>query len=230
MPKYYTDPTPIDIENWVDMDKVDELHKELAKWLRKKMYGLDVREALARLVEQTSSDLFDANQVALALEKLAISLEEKWNEDYKLLSGEWKNTLAGVAVDDEVINARIELRGFVYKTLKERLDAMQAISDKLNPVSEVFSIEHNQFGYPAVRVLSLEYGLGVVPLESEPVFGGSSTITVNSDIEYVDRNNLKVKVPLGYMMTSPSIEQTSENEYLLIEGLKSLVIEIGEKI
>lgn len=229
MPDYYIDPTPINNENWVNIDKVDELHKKLARWIREKMCGIDVREALARLVEQTSSDLFDANQVALALEKLAISLEEKWNEDYKLLSDEWKNTLAGVTVDDEVINARIELRGFVYKTLKERLDAMQAISDKLNPVSEVFSIEHNQFGYPAVRVLSLEYGLGVVPLESEPVFGGSSTITVNSDIEYVDRNNLKVKVPISYAMTNPAIERISANEYLLVEGIKSLVIEVGTR-
>lgn len=229
MPDYYTDPTPIDIENWVVMDKVDELHKQLARWIREKMYGLDVRESLARLVEQTSSDLFDANQVALALENLAISLEEKWNEEYQLLSDEWKNTLAGVTVDDEVINARIELRGFVYKTLKERLDSMQAIDDKLNPVSEVFSIEHNQFGYPAVRVLSLEYGLGVVPLESEPVFGGSSTVTINCDVEYVDRNTLKVKVPLAYAMTNPTTERISANEYLLVEGVKSLIIEVGTK-
>lgn len=125
MPEYYTDPTPIDIENWVDMNKVDELHKKLANWIRVKMNGIDVREALARLVEQTSSDLFDANEVALALENLAISLEEKWNEEYQLLSDEWKNTLAGVTVDSEVINARIDIRGFVYKTLKERLDAME---------------------------------------------------------------------------------------------------------
>ncbi|MGX7378749.1 hypothetical protein ACWOFO_16290 [Carnobacterium maltaromaticum] len=229
MPDYYRDPTHIDIENWVDMDKVDEIHKQLARWLREKMYGLDVREALARLVEQTSSDLFDANQVALALEQLAISLEEKWNEEYQSLTDEWKNTLAGVTVDDEVINARIDLRGFVYKTLKERLDAMQAVSDKLNPVSEVFSIEHNQFSYPTVRVLSLEYGLGVVPLESEPVFGGSSTVTINCDVEYVDRNNLKVKVPLAFAMTNPTTERISANEYLLVEGVKSLIIEVGTK-
>ena len=114
MPEYYTDPTPIDIENWVDMDKVDELHRKLANWIRVKMNGIDVREALARLVEQTSSDIFDANQVALALEKLAYDLEE-----------EWKNTIGGLTVDSEVINARTTFKGIVFKTLKERLDAME---------------------------------------------------------------------------------------------------------
>ena len=227
MPDYYRDPTHIDIENWVDMDKVDEIHKQLARWLREKMYGLDVREALARLVEQTSSDLFDANQVALALEQLAISLEEKWNEEYQSLTDEWKNTLAGVTVDDEVINARIDLRGFVYKTLKERLDAMQAISDKLNPVSEVFSIEHNQNCYPVVRVLVFENGLGIGPLGVN--LGGSNTITVNCDTEYMGKNSLKVKVPLAFAMTNPTTERISPNEYLLVEGIKSLIIEVGTK-
>ena len=227
MPDYYRDPTHIDIENWVDMDKVDEIHKQLARWLREKMYGLDVREALARLVEQTSSNLFDTNQVALALEQLAISLEEKWNEEYQSLTDEWKNTLAGVTVDDEVINARIDLRGFVYKTLKERLDAMQAISDKLNPVSEVFSIEHNQNCYPVVRVLAFENGLGIGPLGVN--LGGSNTITVNCDTEYMGRNSLKVKVPLAFAMTNPTTERISANEYLLVEGVKSLIIEVGTK-
>lgn len=137
MPEYYTDPTPIDIENWVDMDKVDELHRKLANWIRVKMNGIDVREALARLVEQTSSDLFDANQVALALEKLAYDLEE-----------EWKKTLGGLTVDSELINSRIDLYGFVYSTLKERLDAMQKneiFLFKSDEVNQMRTILDNDF-------------------------------------------------------------------------------------
>ena len=137
MPEYYTDPTPIDIENWVDMDKVDELHRKLANWIRVKMNGIDVREALARLVEQTSSDLFDANQVALALEKLAYDLEE-----------EWKKTLGGLTVDSELINSRIDLYGFVYSTSKERLDAMQKneiFLFKSDEVNHMRTILDNEF-------------------------------------------------------------------------------------
>lgn len=98
---------------------------------------------------------------------------------------------------------------------------------KMLPISPVFSIEHNQFGYPAVRVLALNYGLGVVPLESEPVFGGSATVSVNCDIEYLDRNSLVVKVPLAYAMTNPTVERISANEYLLVEGVNSLVMVVG---
>lgn len=137
MPDYYTDPTPIDIENWVDMDKVDELHRKLANWIRVKMNGIDVREALARLVEQTSSDIFDANQVALALEKLSYDLEE-----------EWENTLSGLTVDSELINSRIDLYGFVYSTLKERLDAMQKneiFLFKSDEIDHIQTILDNEF-------------------------------------------------------------------------------------
>lgn len=125
MPDYYIDPTPIDNENWVNIDKVDELHKKLARWIREKMYGIDVREALARLVEQTSSDLYDANQTALSLENLANYLSNRWEEEYLSLSNEWKDTINGITVDSEVINARKNFKGIVYKTLKERLDAME---------------------------------------------------------------------------------------------------------
>ncbi|WP_231620891.1 hypothetical protein [Carnobacterium maltaromaticum] len=97
------------------------------------------------------------------------------------------------------------------------------------PAFEVFTIEHNQFNYPSVRVLALSYGLGVVPLESEPTFGGSNTLSVNCDVEYLDRTSLKVKVPLAYAMSNATVERISANEYLLVEGVKSLIIEIGTK-
>lgn len=121
----YRDPTHITDENLVDMNKVDEVHKLLAKWLREKMYGKDVREALARLAEQVSSDIYDDRQVALALEKLAKELQAKWDNDTQKIIDEWKNTLGGLTVDSEVINARIDVKGVVYKTLKERLDAIE---------------------------------------------------------------------------------------------------------
>ena len=194
-----------------------------------KRHGVDVRLSLTIFVYIIAHGFTVAADEFNILAQLIQDRVTELEKNYQDLLDEWKNTIGGVTVDSELINSRIDLRGFVHKNLKERLDSMQAIDDKLNPVSEILSIEHNQFGYPLVRVFSLEYGLGVVPLESEPVFGGSSTITVNSDVEYVDRNNLKVKVPLGYMMTSPSIERISANEYLLVEGIKSLIIEVGTK-
>lgn len=145
----------------------------------------------------------------------------------------------------EMIDARqSSIDGTFHATVRERLkydfDLVQKGIGNLEdlvedqhysrlPVSEVFTIEHNQFRYPVVRVLSLEYGLGIVPLESEPIFGGSNTLSVNCDVEYLDRTSLKVKVPLAYAMTNATVERISANEYLLVEGVKSLIIEIGNK-
>ena len=204
------DPNPLGpLEPVFFTGTITPLSQVYADFVRSKLFGKHVREALARGILIASIDANEAKDIA----RMATDKSNETSERQDELEERWETVLAETTDGAEVIDARTGLRGTSWATIKGRLDSMQAIDDKLNPVSEILSIEHNQFGYPTVRVLSLEYGLGVVPLESEPVFGGSSTITVNSDIEYVDRNNLKVKVPLGYMMTSPSIEQTSENEY-----------------
>lgn len=204
---------------------ITPLSQVYADFVRSKLFGKHVREALARGILIASIDANEAKDIA----RIANAKSDETSERQDELEERWETVLAETTDGAEVIDARTGLRGTSWATLKGRLDSMQAIDDKLNPVSEVFSIEHNQFGYPTVRVLSLEYGLGVVPLESEPVFGGSSTVTINCDVEYVDRNNLKVKVPIGYAMTNPTTERISANEYLLVEGIKSLIIEVGTK-
>ena len=98
------------------------------------------------------------------------------------------------------------------------------------PISEVFSIKHNQYGYPSVRVMHGEYGVGTVPLGTEPQgFGGASSKSINCDIEYQNMNSLSVTVPLAYAMTNPRIERISENKYILVEGINTLIITIESK-
>lgn len=212
------DPYPNNFPDDYDKSKVDPRVRLRTSAVGNKLIGLDTREAMEQAPEI-------ASVVATEAKELSDETAERQDE----LEERWETVLAETTDGAEVIDARTGLRGTSWPTIKGRLDSMQAIDDKLNPVSEVFSIEHNQFGYPTVRVLSLEYGLGVVPLESEPVFGGSSTVTINCDVEYVDRNNIKVKVPIGYAMTNPTTERISANEYLLVEGIKSLIIEVGTK-
>ncbi|MSD84472.1 hypothetical protein GKC32_10710 (plasmid) [Lactobacillus curvatus] len=110
----YRDPTHIDIPDNIDPNHISTEVKQLAKWLREKMYGVDIREAIARVVEQISSDVYDDRQVADELGKLIDELNE-----------EWLNTLNGLTQDAEVKNARIDIKDFVYKTLKGRLDSEQ---------------------------------------------------------------------------------------------------------
>lgn len=215
------------IEEKVKDENLADEYKQIMINIMHKKHGVDVRLSLTIFIYIIAHGFtITVNEFKNLTEKIINKMEEL-ELGYHDLIDEWKNTLAGVTVDDEVINARIELRGFVYKTLKERLDAMQAVLDKLNPISEVFSIEHNQNCYPVVRVLAFENGLGIGPLGVN--LGGSNTITVNCDVEYMGRNNLKVKVPLSFAMTNPTTERISANEYLLVEGIKSLIIEVGAK-
>ncbi|MGO2961211.1 MAG: hypothetical protein ACTIDE_01600 [Carnobacterium maltaromaticum] len=215
------------IEEKVKDENLADEYKQIMINIMHKKHGVDVRLSLTIFIYIIAHGFtITVNEFKNLTEKIINKMEEL-ELGYHDLIDEWKNTLAGVTVDDEVINARIELRGFVYKTLKERLDAMQAIDDKLNPVSEVFSIEHNQNCYPVVRVLAFENGLGIGPLGVN--LGGSNTITVNCDTEYMGRNSLKVKVPLAFVMTNPTTERISANEYLLVEGIKSLIVEVGTK-
>lgn len=228
--KYYRDPTHITEENWVEVFKISGTHKTLAAWIREKMYGIDVREALARLVEQMSSDLYDDRQIAIALDKLAKELQEKWDNDTQKIIDEWKNTIGGVTVDSELINARIDLHGIVYKTLKERLDDMQSKIENLDATESVFTLNHNQNCYPTLRVFYSTYGAAVVPSEEEPMGAGGSEVNyVHAEPIYHDLDSMTVKVPFKYKMVNPTIERISENQYLLVEDIRTLLVEIGSK-
>lgn len=227
MPANYRDPTHITDDSWIDQDKVSEVHKLLSKWLREKMYGVDVREALARLAEQMSSDLYDDRQIAIALEKLAEKLKKQWDDEFQRINDEWKNTIGGVTVDSELINSRIDLHGIVYKTLKELLDDMQSKIEDLNPTEKVFTLTHNQREHVAIRVVTGVNGLGIVPL-SAPL-GGLDVKEIPATATYESLNTVTVLVPLKYKMSNPKITRVASNQYLLAEGNRTLIIYVGDK-
>lgn len=109
----------------VDQSKVSEANKTLAKWLRQKMYGVDVRESLARLAEQTSADVYDDRQTVLDYKNHANNEEQALRNLANKLSQEFNSILNSKTDNAEVVNARIDVSGAVYETLKSRLDAMQ---------------------------------------------------------------------------------------------------------
>lgn len=122
----YRDPTHImPTDSPVDQSKVSETNKTLAKWLRQKMYGVDVRESLARLAEQTSADVYDDRQTVLDYKNHANNEEQALRNLANKLSQEFNSILNSKTDNAEVINARIDVSGAVYETLKSRLDAMQ---------------------------------------------------------------------------------------------------------
>ncbi|WP_413496551.1 hypothetical protein [Carnobacterium maltaromaticum] len=218
------DPNPLGLMEPVFFTgTITPLSQVYADFVRSKLFGKHVREALARGILIASIDANEAKDIA----RIANAKSDETAERQDELEERWETVLAETTDGAEVIDARTGLRGTSWPTIKGRLDSMQAIDDKLNPVSEIFSIEHNQNCYPVVRVLAFENGLGIGPLGVN--LGGSNTIAVNCDTEYMGRNSLKVKVPLAFAMTNPTTERISANEYLLVEGIKSLIIEVGTK-
>lgn len=113
------------IENSVTDDSIAQEYKQLITNIMQKQHGGDVRLSLAIFVyiiaHGFTVTLAEFDKISKEIRSRVESLEGK----YKDLIEEWKNTIGGLTADSEVINARINVKGVVYKTLKERLDAME---------------------------------------------------------------------------------------------------------
>ena len=107
---------------------------------------------------------------------------------------------------------------------------LQAQIDVLDADTLLTTITHNMNQYPHVRALSWTYGIGLTTLGDEPtgLFGGSNVKTVPCSVEYLNKQSLKVSVPIGKTMVTPTITQLNSKEWLLTEGLNSLQITLME--
>lgn len=141
----YNDPSHLPETNPIDQAKVDALSKEISKWLQTKMYGIDVRTALAWAVEHFSAMHYDENMLVLAMQRVVeeykqhfdqttAELGNNWtnkvnefNQNWQNQLDEWNRIIAGATTDTEIKDARVDRNGNHYATLKERLDAIQTI-------------------------------------------------------------------------------------------------------
>lgn len=118
--------------------------------------------------------------------------------------------------------------------LQNELDENQAANlqnqiDKLTANNEVIEIEHDLGYYPNVQVLYWEYGLGTVPLEEQPEdisWDGTSPETIPTKVYYDSSKKVRIHVPIDYAMTNPVVTELAENKYLLVDGIKSLQIDL----
>ena len=118
-------------------------------------------------------------------------------------------------------------------TLTTNVEAnLQGQINLLDADTLLTTITHNLNQYPHVRVLSWDYGLGLCGLGDEPIgmFGGSNVVSVPCSIEYLNKQGLKVNVPVGYSLVTPTVKKISSYEYLLTSGTKSIQINLMEVI
>ena len=118
-------------------------------------------------------------------------------------------------------------------TLTTNVEAnLQAQIDALDAGTLLATLTHNLNQYPHVRALAWDYGLGLTGLGNEPagLFGGSNVVTVPCAIEYTSKQALKVSVPVGYAMVTPTVTKINDHEWLITAGTKSLQINLMEVI
>ena len=116
-------------------------------------------------------------------------------------------------------------------TLTTNVEAnLQAQIDALDAGTLLATITHNLNEYPHVRALAWDYGIGLTGLGDEPagLFGGSNVMTIPCSAEYLNKQGLKVSVPVGYAMVTPTIVQINSREWLITSGTKSLQITLME--
>lgn len=116
-------------------------------------------------------------------------------------------------------------------TLTTNVEAnLQAQIDALDAGTLLATITHDLNQYPHVRALAWDYGIGLIGLGNEAagLFGGSNVMTVPCSVEYLNKQGLKVSIPVGYAMLTPTVTQLNSREWLLTSGTKSLQITLME--
>lgn len=221
----YRDPTDIpviadDIKNGV----VDSNARNIANWIRTKMYRRHVREALARAVEWMSV-LF--NRIVAKTDKT----EQRQTDVEKQmmdLNDRYDNQISTTSDLNEVIDARTTAKGKTYTTLKRRLDAMDRFIDMYIPDGFTVQIRHSLTYNPRVVVTAYDYAIGTEPegLATGPAgyFGGVNLRTVPTYVEY-EPSLVTLHMPADYKLTG-QISKANEKELVLIEGVHALSFEL----
>lgn len=123
---YYRDPERIlTIHSDIANGKKDRISIQLAKWIRQKKFGVDVRESIARFIEWIS---VLTNRITEESEQMAINNKEmrtEINDFTKDFNDRYNQQISGNTSLSEVIDARTDNNGEIHSTLKERLDMIE---------------------------------------------------------------------------------------------------------
>ncbi|MBC9787168.1 hypothetical protein [Carnobacterium maltaromaticum] len=139
------DPNPLGpMEPIFFIGTITPLSKVYADFVRSKLFGKHVREALARGILIASIDANEAKDIA----RIANAKSDETSERQDELEERWETVLAETTDGAEVIDARTDIYGVAHKTLKRRMDAMQEneiILFKYDEVNHIRTILDNEF-------------------------------------------------------------------------------------
>lgn len=123
---YYRDPSHVSsIQKELSEGIKDEISVELAKWIRQKKYGIDVREALARFVEWISVRTTAAEKENKILTNNQNDLSSLVNDFMVDFTNRYNTQISGNTNLNEVIDARTSLLDGPFDTLNSRLNNIE---------------------------------------------------------------------------------------------------------
>ncbi|MBS9338389.1 hypothetical protein G6R29_01900 [Fructobacillus sp. M2-14] len=220
----YRDPTHIPSENEFTNDinngVVDKNSRTLAKWLREKQWGVDVREALALFVEWLSTK-WHSNKELIDKNSDRQSQVEKRQTD---LEGRFTGVLSGATQDSEVIDARNSETYGNFDVLDKRFENIENLLSKYVPQGFEVTIKHNLGHMPTVDVFTYDWAIGTAPngfgTEPDGLFGGTDRASVIRNVIHLDANTVKVILPLDYKADG-ELERHG-NDFYLIDGIRTI--------
>lgn len=238
----YRDNTPITAEDVESLSKVisvgnvDQVALQVAKWLREKMYGNDVREALAQWTIFTAkiAEYLVNDEAAFKLDVLRtkndlVARQTQVESRQTDLENAFKSVISNATKDSEVILARSSSRYGAYLTLDDRIEYLEQLIGTYVPSGFTVTIKHNQNRNPDVKVRYYEYALGTEPdgIGTGPKgsFGGINNRDVPATVEYQDANTLLVHLPTNYQLEGKPVFEL--DKWRLIDGYKALSFDLG---
>ena len=126
----YRDPTPVDTKP--PTKQLPGIISRLARYIRSKQHGVDVRESIAQGIEHSG---------AISLESM--ELAEDTRDKQGVLEARYDVAVGALTEDHEVLDARVDKEGNTHVNLKKRLDIEQT---QINKKFEDMVINIRSFG------------------------------------------------------------------------------------
>lgn len=220
------DDTLVDeLEQEIREGTVDALFQKFALWCRTKMWRTQVRETIARIAEYTSVRL---NELENWFSNL-LGRQEKIEERQTKLEERYKDVLSNATVDSEVIDARNSENYGKFLVLNDRLENIEQLLVRYVPVGFDINIKHELGVNPTVYTFTWLYGLGVVPIGTEPdgMFGGTPKESIPCNVVHKSATECVVSIPYEYA-NEGELTKIDDTHYLMIDyaSVRSIMFEL----
>ena len=231
----YEDPTPIPKQQEYTPSNIRPIAIDLARFIRTKMHGEDVRESLARWIEIMLAVQTYINNDETAF-KTALT---KWKTEINGRQGnveqsqsdlldQFQAVVANATKDSELILARDSTRFGKYGVLDDRFEYIESLLAQYVPSGFTVTIKHNQNRKPDVIVHYYEYAIGTETngFGTGPNGLGETAVqTIALQVDYPDNDTAVIHLPTGFELNGAVTYR--DGYWYLVDGYKTLRFDLG---